>query len=264
MASLTQHFQVSSENNATMRMLQICSMIEATGIQQSFRVLFNTRIYADKLAFPFRFKTHVIPNGIPLDCIRQIEVPAEFKLPGRPEAKKLVFIGRLTVTKNVITVLDASIPDNVDFIIIGSDTQGAEPCVLETIQRIANERPNVFYVGGKYDEEKFHYLKSADAIIMPSIHEPFGIVALEALASGTVLLASMVDGMAEFLDDTVCIPCGVSPDFITAAVNKWNHMEIHQTTQLIQNGYNRAQQFSWDRVALQLSTQVYTDILSKK
>jgi glycosyltransferase involved in cell wall biosynthesis len=132
--------------------------------------------------------------------------------------------------------------------------------VVGAVYECAQNNQNVHYVGGKYDDEKFYFLKSADAVIMPSIHEPFGIVALEALASGCVLLSSVVDGLAEFLDDTVCIPCGVSPDTITQAIQKWNNMNDGDVKNLVGRGLERASKYDWKDIALKTEKIIYEKI----
>ncbi len=47
-------------------------------------------------------------------------------------------------------------------------------------------------------------MKEASAIIMPSIHEPFGLVALEALMIKTPLLCSIQGGLSDFLNNDNC------------------------------------------------------------
>ena len=116
-----------------------------------------------------------------------------------------------------------------------------------------------FFKNYKYDDEKFQYLKSADAVIMPSIHEPFGIVALEALASGTILLCSIVDGLAEFINDTVAINCGITPENITEAINTWNKMSSEEIENKIQLGMNHASKYSWLEIADRTHKEIYTE-----
>jgi glycosyltransferase involved in cell wall biosynthesis len=53
-------------------------------------------------------------------------------------------------------------------------------------------------------------LKNVDEIIYPIIHEPFGLVAIEALAIRTPLLCNMRSGLSDFIDETVCIPYGIT------------------------------------------------------
>jgi 1,4-alpha-glucan branching enzyme len=260
-AAYRKHYStILSPASNEMHVFQVCCMIEASGMQKASKILFNTFEYANSVAGPFGNKSHVITNGVPFTYIKNLKVPDNFKLPGRSLAKKLVFIGRLTLSKNVMNVLQAKLPDNVDLIVIGSETQGAEKLVVGAVYECAQNNQNVHYVGGKYDDEKFYFLKSADAVIMPSIHEPFGIVALEALASGCVLLSSVVDGLAEFLDDTVCIPCGVSPDTITQAIQKWNNMNDGDVKNLVGRGLERASKYDWKDIALKTEKIIYEKI----
>lgn len=248
--------------SAQMQVFQVACMIEATGMHNAFRVLFNTRQYAQMVAGPFYFKSHVIPNGVPFGKIQSLKVPDDFLLPGRPYAKKLVFLGRLTLSKNILSVLEAKLPPNVDLIIIGSEKLGAEINIVNAVSEASRDRDEVHYVGAKYDDEKFRWLKKADAVIMPSIHEPFGIVALEALSSGCVLLCSIVDGLAEFINDTVAINCGTSPETISEAIFRWTSLTSEEEASYIQKGLDHSSHFSWKSIALRTANEVYNSVLN--
>lgn len=243
-----------------LHVFQVCCMIEANGLKYASQILFNTKTYS-KLAGPFLSKTKVINNGVPYTKIQNIQVPKDFTIPGNANHKKLIFLGRLTLSKNILGVLESTLPPDVDLIIIGSDTQGFDPTIAETVRNAAKKRPDVIYVGAKYDDEKFWFLKKADAVIMPSLHEPFGIVALESLASGTILLSSFVDGMSEFLNQSVAIPCGTSPNEITEALIRWNCMTDCELDNLRRNGSELSKRFSWTNVAERTAKEVYETLV---
>jgi glycosyltransferase involved in cell wall biosynthesis len=57
----------------------------------------------------------------------------------------------------------------------------------------------VKFTGFLPDSEVIQLLKSADVLVVPSIYEPFGIVALEGMAAGVPVVASNVDGLSEII-----------------------------------------------------------------
>ena len=111
--------------------------------------------------------------------------------------------------KGVQHLLEANVPQDIDLILVGS-TNGGDAEVMQKIDPAIKANNNIHYVGPIYGQEKIDMLNGADAVIVPSIHEPFGIVALEALASKSILLSSRVDGMGDFLDDknSIIVPPG--------------------------------------------------------
>ena len=92
-------------------------------------------------------------------------------------------------------------------------------------------------------------MAAADLMVMPSAHEPFGLVALEALAAGqngkTVLAASFVDGLGEFLTPQAAINCGTTKQSIETAVNTFLQMGADAKQSMREAGKQIAQAYSW-------------------
>lgn len=65
-------------------------------------------------------------------------------------------------------------------------------------------------------------MQQADIVIMPSRKEFFGLLALEAISFGKLLICSQVDGLAEFTDDEVAftVPFPCSPEVIAAKISE--------------------------------------------
>jgi glycosyltransferase involved in cell wall biosynthesis len=120
--------------------------------------------------------------------------------------KKIILcIGRITINKGFQFVIE-SLPiiknqiTNVHLIIIGKDEGYG---YLSTLKKIAYEKEvesHVSFLENINDEEKIELISTASVIAIPSIIEPFGLVALEAMASGKPIVASNVDGLREILD----------------------------------------------------------------
>jgi len=183
-----------------------------------------------------------MPNGIDLEKWQNTEYQ-KVNLPGRPNAKKLCYIGRYAEMKNISSIVNASIPDNVDIYFIGS-SDGGQDIWFELMNDFVENNPNAYYLGSKYGDEKVNTLKAMDAVIVPSIHEPFGIVCLEALASGCVLLSSFQSGMKEYLTEDVAINCGITPEKITQGIQKW--LSLDDIEERKERGFELCKKYSWD------------------
>jgi glycosyltransferase involved in cell wall biosynthesis len=221
--------------------------IEIEGLTRADAIIQVSYAYAKNTSKIFWPKTYVIENGIELDEWQQKN---KIKLPGENKYK-VVFIGRLEYQKNIQTILELNIPEGIDLIIIGGHKGSAPELEDKVIQR-SNRDKNFIYVGPKYDQEKIDYFFAADAVLMPSLHEPFGIVALEALASKNILLSSFVSGMGDFLNDRCAINCGISKESIELALQKFLNLSQGQKNTMIKSGIDVCQNYTWQKSAKKL------------
>lgn len=142
-------------------------------------------------------KALVVPNGASSmprdngDLVRRLGL-----LPRSQRRYKLVVAaGRLTEAKGFDILIQAMrlLSPEIRCVIAGQG-QGAHAKALRT------EAPaNVVFVGKLSRSELGSLFSVADVVAVPSRHEPFGLVAIEALASGTRVVASAVGGLPEFL-----------------------------------------------------------------
>jgi len=148
-------------------------------------------------------KLDVIPNGVDLSTVHPPEGVAEFRdeqLGLAPDEKLVFFAGRLEYEKGVQTVLDAlplvgeRVP--VRFIVAGVGTHEAE--LRDHTQRDGLE-DQVEFLGFISDEELRMYYAAADLAVVPSLYEPFGMVALETMAAGTPCIAADTGGLRELV-----------------------------------------------------------------
>ncbi|MHB8567033.1 MAG: glycosyltransferase family 4 protein [Nitrososphaerales archaeon] len=114
--------------------------------------------------------------------------------------KLILFIGRLTHQKGC-EFLIKSIPSiakyhNIKLVIVGDGYQRGE---LEYGASITGESWRIRFAGFIPDNEVIDLLLSSDVMVIPSVYEPFGVVALEAMAAGIPVVASDVDGLGEII-----------------------------------------------------------------
>jgi glycosyltransferase involved in cell wall biosynthesis len=151
---------------------------------------------------------HLIMNGfdssifhtMPLD---RADVLGTFGIEGTPESL-VTFVGKLTRFKGVDVLLDAAplyeaaLPDVMTLII--GDGQLREELVHQA-DELGLE--NVHFLGHNPQPDVARLLNVADVSIVPSRVEPFGLVAVEALACGTPVIATNAGGLVDFVDDRV-------------------------------------------------------------
>jgi len=115
----------------------------------------------------------------------------------------LLFFGRLEWEKGVQDLL-AALPrvrraHRGTRLVVAGEGSHAEWLVEQS--RKHKVRRAVDFVGHLSDRELTAVLAAADAVVLPSKYEPFGIVALEAAAAGTPLVASTAGGLGEVVRD---------------------------------------------------------------
>ncbi len=124
----------------------------------------------------------------------------------------VLFVGRIEPLKGVDTLLRATAilqqeqPDalkNARVVIIGGDPQApdAEMARLLHLQRELDLTGVVEFTGARDQSQLPGYYAAADTVVMPSLYESFGMVALEAMAMGTPVVASRVGGLAHLVKD---------------------------------------------------------------
>ncbi len=141
--------------------------------------------------------------GIPEGKIRVVHNAVDQKLPAAklPEKREKVvlFLGRITLQKGPDYFLYAAkrvleYYPNVKFILAGKGDM--EHFIIEKAAELGIAK-NVLFAGFLKGEEVERAYRMADLYVMPSVSEPFGITALEAIQSGTPILISKQSGVSE-------------------------------------------------------------------
>lgn len=155
-----------------------------------------SRAVADDLATP----SVVIPNAYRDDLFRP--------LPGVGRDEDLLFVGRLVSDKGVDVLLDAlgrlAERGSRPRLTVAGD--GPERPALEAQARRAGIAAQVRFLGIRQEEELVRLLSSHRVLVVPSRYqEPFGIVALEGIACGCLVIGSAGGGLKEAIGD-----CGLT------------------------------------------------------
>lgn len=150
-------------------------------------------------------KVDVIPNGIRADKFA-FDFPDEEARAFReqfaaPWEKLVVFSGRMVHEKGahllveaVRVLRDTGVPAKL--VIVG----GGHRAHLEDQASRLGIAQNVYFTGFVPDDTLLRLYKVADAACFPSLYEPFGIVALEAMAAGAPVVVSDAGGLKEIVE----------------------------------------------------------------
>src|SRR3954447_23309688 len=150
----------------------------------------------------------VIPNGIdPTDLVPVDDLDALRERFAAPHEKLVLLVGRLVYEKGFQLALEALPPliervGDVRFLVAGSGT--AEQELRDQASALGLDDHGTFL--GWIGDDALHSLyRIDDPTVVPSIYEPFGLVALEAMASGCPCLVADTGGLREVVpnDETV-------------------------------------------------------------
>jgi glycosyltransferase involved in cell wall biosynthesis len=191
------------ENNK--KSLIQCIKYENLILDKADSLVFVSEYYKSLFDKNYKKKYNVIHNGVDHSYYNKIIPPEKYVMPGNKNTLKILYIGRLAIMKNIENLINTEIPDGIELLVAGGE-RGSVKWLVEKVRD--NPPKNIKYIGFISGEYKAYILQNVDAVIVPSIHEPFGIVALEAIASKTLLLSSRSSGMAEYISEDMCINCG--------------------------------------------------------
>src|ERR1039458_4453138 len=142
----------------------------------------------------------VIPNGVDPSDLRPVgDLQALRREFAAPHEKLVLLVGRLVYEKGFQLALDAlpGVIDqvgNVRFVVAGSGTHEQE---LKAQAKRLGLSPHGTFLGWFGDDALHSLYRIADLCVVPSIYEPFGLVALEAMASGCPCIVADTGGLRE-------------------------------------------------------------------
>ncbi|WP_335869371.1 glycosyltransferase [Bacillus sp. 2205SS5-2] len=198
----------------------------------------------------------IIPNGIHLGEVEKTNGTRFDYL----EQKRFVFsVGRVVREKGFETLIDvaSSLQDDLTIIVAGKGP------LLDTYRNIVAERglnEKIQFIGFITDEERNQLLNTCEIAIFPSLYEPFGIVALEAMAAKKPVIASKIGGLKGIIQHEfsgLLFSPGVAEELLLM-INQLNASPILQD-KIGQQGFQVAKKlFGWERIADQ-TKQVYEE-----
>ena len=148
-------------------------------------------------------KVSVVHNGIDLTAFQSASNPDLVRALGiNPDARSVVFVGRITQQKGLPYLLKAAgqLPADVQLVLCAGapDTPQIQAEVTALVEELNATRGNVIWVEKHLSRpELIAVLSSATVFACPSIYEPLGIVNLEAMACSIPVVATATGGIPE-------------------------------------------------------------------
>ena len=187
-----------------------------------------------------------------------------------PEERMILFVGRLTAVKGVVSLVKAmptviSKHPEAKLVILGKGE----------LERTVSDLIDKLNIGDKVktrfefvsEEERILHYGACDIFVAPSVYEPFGIIALEAMAmeKPVVVGAKGISGFRDFV-----IPCGhdqtgVHVDGNNSADTAWgiNSLleDVEGAKEMGKRGRRRVEKyFTWDKIA-EYTIGIYEDVI---
>ena len=191
-------------------------------------------------------KVKVIPNGVDLKVFTNSN--ERIPLDGDPA---VLFIGHFARLKGIdiliqaIAKLKPQLP-NIKLHLVG---RGNDKYFANIAKKEGIEEQVIFHSWATQSKAASYY-KSADICVFPSRHEGFGIVILEAMASGIPVIASDIPSFREILSDGVDGKLFEKENveaLADAIITLYTNSKLR--TQLSHNATRKVTQYSWDKIA---------------
>jgi len=213
-------------------------------------------------------RMHTIPCGVDIELFTPLDREACRRQLGLdPDRPVLIWVGRLEKLKGVDILISALAQlDERDFalLIVGGDERaGALRAELEAQARDAGIGANVRFTGAVAHEALPTYYSAADVCVVPSYYESFGLVAVEAMACGTPVVASRVGGLVSSVTDGVngyLIPWRCPEPFAERLEVLLHNPELRDN--FSRSARRSVERFRWQSVALQVAS-VYDTVLAR-
>jgi len=151
-------------------------------------------------------KVTVVPNGLDFEVFDREVDANEFKKKHGLDGPLILFVGRITKHKGIQFLMRAA-PSilrefpKAGFMIVGED-YGYLDSLVGMVEKLGI-RDRVTFLSRLSEEEIVQAYKSADIFVLPSTLEAFGLVVVEAMASGTPVIASNYGGIRCLVQDGV-------------------------------------------------------------
>ena len=226
--------------------------IERDGMEKADRIIavsnFTKKVIVDKYGINPE-KIHVVHNAV-------------YPISEGKKQKIVLFLGRLTLQKGPEFFLKSAKKvleyENCKFVVAGSGDMLPELIGKAVSMGIANK---IIFTGLLTEEEVKYIYKIASVYVMPSVSEPFGITALEAISAGTPTIASRTAGFSEAFRNCLKVDFWDTDEMANKIISILRYKALRKT--LSDNGKHEINFFTWDNVAKK-TLNVYRDVIKSK
>jgi glycosyltransferase involved in cell wall biosynthesis len=223
--------------------------LEQQGVDAAARVVCVSRYASEVLARHYRVeaaKVRVVHNGVTPPRASRLSR----RRPGR--GRTVLFLGRVTAQKAPGVLLDAAarvlaaLPETT-FVVAG--TGDLLPWAIERAARLRIAR-RVRFPGFLRGRGVARALAEADAFVLPSVSEPFGIAPLEAMSMGVPTIVSSRSGVREVVRHALVVEPGDALDLASKVIAVLSRPGLARS--LAVHGRAEARRLRWDEPATRL------------
>jgi D-inositol-3-phosphate glycosyltransferase len=212
---------------------------------------------------PARVK--VIPCGVDLHLFRPIPSSRAMKFLGLTRRNFILFVGRIDAIKGIDVLIRAvhrlscrpeGEKGELGLIIVGGELDvdsRRESREMQRLRELVQDlklQDRVAFWGSQRQDLLPYFYSAAQALVLPSRYESFGMVALEAMACGTPVIASRVGGLKYTIKDGrtgLLVPGGNSALLAERVCRVVERPEVRK--KLVQAALAEVRQFSWPEIA---------------
>jgi D-inositol-3-phosphate glycosyltransferase len=249
-------------------------------IRRADRIVAATIAEITQLRFLYKApasKMVVIPPGV--DVSHFYPIPgdeAKMYVGLKPDDRMILFVGRIEPLKGVDTLIEAMsclrLKDGhkVHLAIIGGDPSASPQemsAEMARLQKLCDDLcvGQLVVFLGKRDQDRLpYYYSAAELLVMPSHYESFGMVALEAMACGTPVIASEVGGLAYLVRDgeTGFTVPDQEPELLSEKIT-WllEDRGLHRT--MSERAVEYAQDYAWEKITRQI-VDLYKELVTNR
>lgn len=223
-------------------------------------------------------KVKVIPPGVDLGRFYPIPPDEAKEFIGIPPCERmLLYVGRIEPLKGIDVLIEAisemrdrGVLEEIPFCLslIGgesdasSEVENMELIRLQELRRRYNLEGLITFLGKKSQDTLPYYYSAAEAVVVPSQYESFGMVALEAMACGTPVVASQVGGLAFLIQDGrtgYMVPSNEPTQLADRLTRLLKDQKLRQ--QMGKNAAELAGNYSWEIIARKI-VELYNQVIA--
>jgi D-inositol-3-phosphate glycosyltransferase len=250
-------------------------------LRRANRIVAATMAELTQLRFLYQAdagKLIIIPPGV--DTCHFYPIPADEAkqfIGLKPENRMVLFVGRIEPLKGIDTLIHAmacldmkGIYRPVHLAIIGGDVSVSYEEMSEEMKRLQAMCDEfcmggmVVFLGKRGQDTLPYYYSAAEMVVMPSLYESFGMVALEAMACGTPVIASDVGGLGYLVQNELTgftIPDS-SPEMLCEKLSML--LQDHELRrEMGERAAEYAAGYAWERIASQI-VDMYREVVEKR
>ena len=163
--------------------------------------------------------------------------------------KVVLYVGRLSVQKGIDNLIKAFkiVTEKNDSALLYIIGEGPELSNLINLSISLDLPDKVIFLGRVPDAEMEMLYSIANVFVMPSVSEPFGIVALEAIASNVPTIVSAQSGVSEVIRNTLKVDFWDTEQMADLILGLLNHSEANK--EITKNAYRELDNITWENAA---------------